>query len=371
MVWVPYVCIPAILVINVIAYACNPHSWPRRRLARGRPGGRDPALLAITNRAAGVSRQQAAASFWAWELLEPSHCVTSPLLPPWALLVLRLAGLAYFVSYFFVKAFVDFDLKPNWLLFFTNWSFCVFALSMLLGACHSAWDMRRRRQAGRLPLAASLAHHGEATDGQELLQDAAAADTGHAFSEVELSAAAHFGSGNGAVVGNGGAMCKPSLLIAPAGAAATWPLLAKVHLLSTEVACASELFLTAFYWALLHSGSEDDLATNLMVHGINNVFMLADVALSHLPFVSYHFQAVLLYGTAYLTFMWIRFGVSGEWTYSTLDWSKSASLAFYLLLPCLLALAFFLYWGLAWGRERLWGQRRKQPGTSGDRKSVV
>lgn len=29
-----------------------------------------------------------------------------------------------------------------------------------------------------------------------------------------------------------------------------------------------------------------------------------------------------------------------------------AAVLYYLLLPCLLALAFFFFWGLAWARER-------------------
>jgi hypothetical protein len=37
------------------------------------------------------------------------------------------------------------------------------------------------------------------------------------------------------------------------GSSVSWSLLAKVHLLSVEVAYPAELFLTVFYWALLHS----------------------------------------------------------------------------------------------------------------------
>lgn len=37
---------------------------------------------------------------------------------------------------------------------------------------------------------------------------------------------------------------------------------------------------------------------------------LADVLLSRMPFVSYHFQLLLLYGSLYLVFMWIYYGES-------------------------------------------------------------
>lgn len=136
----------------------------------------------------------------------------------------------------------------------------MFALSMLLGAVHSAWDMRCRRQAGRLLAAAGLAG-GDATISQELLQ-VSAMDGSHAVSVLELSASANYGSGgNGAAGGaeSGGGTSKP-LPGSPAGAA-PWPLLAKAHLMSTEVACASELFLTVFYWALLYNGERAGVET--------------------------------------------------------------------------------------------------------------
>jgi hypothetical protein len=43
---------------------------------------------------------------------------------------------------------------------------------------------------------------------------------------------------------------------------------------------------------------------NLLKHGVNNFVLLLEVFLCRTPFVSYHFQAILLYGTCYTVFMW-------------------------------------------------------------------
>lgn len=37
------------------------------------------------------------------------------------------------------------------------------------------------------------------------------------------------------------------------------------------------------------------------------------MVLSGIPFVSYHFQLLLLYGTVYLVFVWIYFGRWRNW----------------------------------------------------------
>ncbi len=64
----------------------------------------------------------------------------------WVLLVLRLSALLYFAALFLVQHFAEYDLGPNWLTFFTNWSFVAFAFSMILGAAHSAMQLQCYRQ---------------------------------------------------------------------------------------------------------------------------------------------------------------------------------------------------------------------------------
>ncbi|PSC75714.1 rolling stone [Micractinium conductrix] len=352
MAWVPWVVVPALLAINAVAHLCNVNSWPRRRLAtRGWTGA---ALLALANRADGVAASQPPASFWAWDLIDPCHCVTPVLIPAWALLALRLSALPYFATYFLVRRFADNALHSDWLVFFTNWSFVVFAASMALGAAHLAvhlWQQRRTREGALAGGAAAGSRQEEPA--AALLGGAGGSEAPAAGAPADLPATAHGGAVEADVELADGGASDATKLVRAGPTAPEWGLLAKAHLLAAEVACSAELFLAGFYWALLYDGDNDGpMGTNLMVHGLNLIFMLADVALSRLPFVSYHFQAVLLYGTTYQVFMWIYYGATGIWAYSTLDWAKPSSLLYYLLLPCLLALAFFFFWGLAWARER-------------------
>jgi hypothetical protein len=55
-------------------------------------------------------------------------------------------------------------------------------------------------------------------------------------------------------------------------------------------------------------------------------------------------QAVLLYGTVYLVFMFVYYGASSEWVYYVLDWEKPASLALYVFLPLALFMSFVVWW---------------------------
>ena len=112
---------------------------------------------------------------------------------------------------------------------------------------------------------------------------------------------------------------------------------------------------------------------NALKHGVNNLVIAADVALTRVPYVSYHFQAGLLqrmlspaclqprprsphallfppplqvqmwYGSAYLLFMWAWHGLSSRWVYRILDWSTPLSVLLYLALPLLNAAAFAVW----------------------------
>lgn len=209
------------------------------------------------------------------------------------LLALRLSALLFFAALFIVLELAYTLPGPTWLVYFTNWSFCAFALSMLLGSAHTAADMRRRRRrqrqlAGSAAATASApATAAEAPEGQQQLlsamdpadpeappQPAASAELALELRHLQglaPAAAPLVAAGVPTTCSAGGAV--------PAGgagaAAASWGLLAKAHLLAAEVAFPAELFLTAFYWALLHADDEGPLGSTLMVHGLNNLFTLA------------------------------------------------------------------------------------------------
>ena len=54
-------------------------------------------------------------------------------------------------------------------------------------------------------------------------------------------------------------------------------------------------------------------------------------------------QAVLVYGTVYLFFMFIYHGASSEWVYYVLDWDQPSALALYLTLPVVLFVVFVVW----------------------------
>lgn len=95
-----------------------------------------------------MAANAASTSFWSFDLLDPLHPATPALGPRWALLVVRLAGLAYFAALFPVQEWAypgDDLLDANWVQWFTNWSFVVFGLSMLLGAVVTGLTMWPQR----------------------------------------------------------------------------------------------------------------------------------------------------------------------------------------------------------------------------------
>ena len=79
---------------------------------------------------------------------------------------------------------------------------------------------------------------------------------------------------------------------------------------------------------------------NVLKHGANVIVILLDVLLCRTPFITYHFQACLLYGTLYTLFMWSYHAASLHWVYYILDWTKPEALLLYALNPLFLFASF-------------------------------
>jgi len=133
------------------------------------------------------------------------------------------------------------------------------------------------------------------------------------------------------------------------------------YLLTSQTVATATVFLSFFYWTFLFSPSAPIEIDNLLKHGVNNVVLLLEVFLCRTPFISYHFQAVLLYGTVYTVFMWIYHGASSKWVYWVLDWSKPTATVLYLLNPFFLVTAFLFWYLVACLREKVgsWFQPRQ------------
>jgi hypothetical protein len=137
---------------------------------------------------------------------------------------------------------------------------------------------------------------------------------------------------------------------------AAWTFLQALYLTVVEIAAPAELFVCVFFWAVLYGHMNNPaLGDQLFVHGLNNVFFLVDIFFSRIPFLSTHLLALLLWTSAYAVMMWIYGGVTGDWPYSVLTFSPT-SMAFYVVMPLLLVVAFAVYMGLAALRE--WIARR-------------
>ena len=327
-----------------------------------------------------------APDYLSFSILDPTHPTTSLFAPAWVLLALR-AGAAAYVSATLAligarsawggmiqcvvgeerrreglehretrrfprtdrpRLFLSPSLPLSWLAFFTNWTFCLFGLWALLGAVVSARavlaPLARRRRARSLRPAPG----GPATPGTP----GSPAPLAPRRSDIESPPASPGGGGP------------------EAPAAARWPRLDALFALLTAVVTPASLFLSFFFWAFLwpHIARETGQWPNahtIMEHGGNVLILAADALLSRTPAVTPWFQLTLLYGTAYVVFMWAWQGATGDWIYPLFSWDRPMAAGAYTALPLLLAGAFGVWYGLAAGREavgRGLAARRKRRG---------
>ena len=104
------------------------------------------------------------------------------------------------------------------------------------------------------------------------------------------------------------------------------------------------LFLSLFYWAVLRDGDMD--LDNFMRHGINVFWMFVNVCISRIPFVSYHLIAPILIVGIYCFFMWIYHALSNVWTYEALAPEDAFSVVYYVAVPVLLVVCFYIWFGV-------------------------
>lgn len=122
-----------------------------------------------------------------------------------------------------------------------------------------------------------------------------------------------------------------------------WNFGLKLLLVIEQVSPSYAMLITVFYWAVLSTGDEE--ADNIMRHGGNLVVLLVNSMAGDVPFISYHIQFGILFGTLYLIFMWIYHAISGIWVYSALAIEEEdlGSLVYYAVLPILFILCFYVW----------------------------
>ncbi|WIA35042.1 hypothetical protein OEZ86_003533 [Tetradesmus obliquus] len=131
-VWGPLVSALVIALANLIAWAANENSWIFRNFLkplRVRP------LLFISNRASCVGKHARPTSYWAFDLLDPSHLVKSNCLSTPMLLVLHSLTFLYWVATVIVDVAIEYyrvgcnspscgrrhGAYGEWASYLTNW----------------------------------------------------------------------------------------------------------------------------------------------------------------------------------------------------------------------------------------------------------
>ncbi|KAG2444713.1 hypothetical protein HXX76_001457 [Chlamydomonas incerta] len=76
--------------------------------------------------------------FWAFDVLDPAHLVSSFWVRPSMLLALHVVTALYLAAVLLLERFKESDLGPWWATYFTHWALAVFSLSAALAAVNTA-----------------------------------------------------------------------------------------------------------------------------------------------------------------------------------------------------------------------------------------
>ncbi|KXZ50313.1 hypothetical protein GPECTOR_17g952 [Gonium pectorale] len=139
-----------------------------------------------------------------------------------------------------------------------------------------------------------------------------------------------------------------------------WDALGTVYCLGVQTTATATLYLVAVYWGCFAAGWTKDPGVGYSAsqpymyvkHLLNLVVVLLEVLLTRVPFVSVHYQVVLLYSTAYSACLWAYGESTGEWRYG-LNWHKTYNIVACAILPLGLYTSFYLWYLISVGRERL------------------
>jgi hypothetical protein len=130
-----------------------------------------------------------------------------------------------------------------------------------------------------------------------------------------------------------------------------WP--QKLHLLLFVLSAVCSTTSAAFWWLAIYKPSAGLRLDGPMEHGASAGLLLADLLLSRTPILSYHFQVPMASTGAYAAFMWVWYGATKEWLYSSLQWDDSGDTANYCALLAIVILSFLVLYMVAGLRELL------------------
>ncbi|KAI8472734.1 MAG: hypothetical protein J3K34DRAFT_519450 [Monoraphidium minutum] len=387
-VWGPIIAAACVVAANALCAAGNERSWAWRKLA---PRWL-PRLLFISNRAPGVPRDARPRGYWALDLIDPEHQVTSPLLSTPMLAALHTFTVLYWAAYVVIDLLYAYGVLPNnytdrsgpygeWMSYFTNWSITLLGAAGIVALANMLRRLKRERTARRLYARFLAAASGATAAGAAAGPPApggARGPAGGGGRKAEGGPGAY--DDGGAARGDGRAACDQQGAATPAGAEGggggaarggaapalgwkqhpltrpreEWDWLSVSHCLVMQTATSAAFCVAVWFWVGLVgvAGEAVDTsdASTLMAHAGNVGIALLQVLLTRLPFVSYHFQLLLLWGTLYLIFLWIFGASSGIWRYG-LNIQSGRAAGAVALLPAVCFLTWLAWYGLARGRE--------------------
>jgi hypothetical protein len=185
-------------------------------------------------RAPGVDAHLRPSTYFCWELIDPSAPQFSPWVPRWVLLAARLLSLLFFVLLFLIQHFMYPDvefLRPEWLRYFTNWTWVAFGMTSLLGV--------------GIVIQAMVTREGQAASDPTTRGPDRGIEGSHACAPGSLPREADV---------EGAHTFNASSTAAGTGTNATgrrWNTWRRAHLVMFELTTTSALFLTVFYYSAL------------------------------------------------------------------------------------------------------------------------
>jgi len=172
-----------------------------------------------------------------------------------------------------------------------------------------------------------------------------------------------------------------ALAVGPARGRPTYPLqhwsrfLQLLHLLLTCTVYVAPFVVTLVYWTLLADNSFDtrfDAWSNISLHALNSVFVLADIILSRCTPSWSNIPVLIFLCGAYIGLAYITRATQGFYTYDFLDPSKKgkkvAAYVFGILIITIIFLAIVK--GVCWVRDRVLSKYYKSQGVDGNEYEV-
>ncbi|KAK9843020.1 hypothetical protein WJX74_005731 [Apatococcus lobatus] len=223
--WVPVLAVSVTVLANLACWAGNHKSWLHSWSGL-------PCLYCVSNKS-----QLRPAEYWAFDQLDPFHLSSSVWISRKGVAIWRIISIIFFIAASVVEGTTGdgFGDRPaEWITFFTNWTWVLFGVWTVLGTY------------------VTIRH----------LQEEANQEYGTALGTTATEAQLPKRAWRGSEI---------------------------AYSLISQTTASSTLFLSAFFWLLLHRKGPVAY-DNALKHGVNNIIVIVDTMTSRLQLVSYHFQ---------------------------------------------------------------------------------